>query len=199
VKFSSCLCFLALFSLACAHVRRPASSNASAISTADELAHFDWRTRNQVRGDDVLLIRTDSVNIAPLVQPRRWMCRESPATAPGMVDLMVRFAAPMSGAYNVVAIGEMDLEQHQAVPLNAAGLRADRPETVTCHFAVPADQTVRAVHVTRYELWCYEGHCAYSGIPVDTVPEVAINGRAVANGPRHSFFGAYLTEVRPPM
>jgi hypothetical protein len=123
------------------------------------------------------------------------MCQESPTHEPGSYNMTVRFEAPLPGAYSVVTMGELNSDFRRGRVLSTRSVRIENPGLVTCHFAVAHGNPIEAVHVLRLEVWCPE-RCGYTGVPVNTVPAVEIDGRHVENGQRRSFFGAYLTTLR---
>lgn len=199
-RTASCLLIASALAFGCAS-SRPATrapDYSAAIRATNPRRSPDWQVRNRVVPGTVLLIPSESPEVPPLVEPQAWMCQESPTNEPNMYNLTVRFEAPMSGAYTVFALGQvsLDMRQGHTLAMNSVGVRS--PGQVVCHFAVPRDRQIEAVHVTRYELSCNENTACsgYRGIPVNAVPTVQVDGQLVANGERHSFFGAYLTMLR---
>jgi hypothetical protein len=177
---------------------------ATTPSTSTTLVR-DWQYRNNPPPTRTVLIPAISSAEQGVQVNNDHLCRESPLPPEtGKIGMVVHFVAPISGAYSVNAMFVRGSDFGRARPRGSHYVRVDQAGTsITCHFSVPADTDINAVHISRLELWCpfelSEGRpCQYSEIPVAATPEVEINGHAIPNGATHSFYGAHLVLLQPP-
>lgn len=185
------LAFTILMCFGCA-TRRGATVTTTPTQTT---ASVDWRAQNEERPDVTVLIPATSPLASAFRVPSEWTCRNEPVDVPGRTSVMVRFTAPLRGAYAVSAIDNVQPNGRSGQTLEMTYVRVDEAGTVvTCYFSVRNVSRVEAVHITRYEMSCHEGfRCQYSGVPIDTMPHVEVAGHTLQNGQRFSFFGAHLT------
>lgn len=196
MKLATALALLSLAATACATTSTPATSSTTPVG--------DWRRWNNTPPGYTMILPAISFAERGVRVNNDELCHESPfPSEPDKVDMVVRFTAPISGAYSVNPMFVEGSNFGHARPRGSHYVRVDRAATsITCHFNVPADTDINAVHISRLQLWCpleptESRSCQYSEIPVATTPEVEIGGHAIQNGATHSFYGAYLVLLQP--
>ncbi len=193
---------LALIALFAALTACATTSTSATSSTAPAR---DWRRWNDPRPGSNTILSARSIAERGIVVPDDMVChRTPPSPQPNMVTVLVRFTAPLSGAYSVSPLVVQDEDYRHARPVATSYLyNEEAGNVVSCYFALPDHLAVNAVRVTRWQLWCPEPptatrSCPYQGYPVGVSPVVQRDGQILPNGRVNSFFDAYLTTLQPP-